>query len=157
MFGPAVTTEAHLAFSGARAHSNNTAEMTAMIEALSSLGPRGPVARDSNSCIFEDSQHAASVCLGARFKPAHMFNWHLHVSGRRYAPNTSYGLPCSTCPATLGTWVMNVLIMPPLLGHLALCPVTTLLRVGLVITLMPLLVSVLATTLAKTWKNYVTY
>ena len=27
MFGPVVTTEAHLAFSGARAHSNNTAEM----------------------------------------------------------------------------------------------------------------------------------
>ena len=33
MFGPVVTTEAHLAFSGARTHSNNTAEMTAMIEA----------------------------------------------------------------------------------------------------------------------------
>ena len=39
MFGPVVTTEAHLAFSGRRAHSNNTAEMTAMIEALSFLGP----------------------------------------------------------------------------------------------------------------------
>ena len=34
MFGPVITTEAHLAFSGARTHSNNTAEMTAMIEAL---------------------------------------------------------------------------------------------------------------------------
>ena len=39
MFGPVVTTEAHFAFSGARAHSNNTAEMTAMVEALSFLGP----------------------------------------------------------------------------------------------------------------------
>ena len=38
MFGPVVTTEAHLAFSGAKAHSNNTAEMTAMVEALSFLG-----------------------------------------------------------------------------------------------------------------------
>ena len=46
MFGPVITTEAHLAFSGARTHSNNTAEMTAMIEALSCLGPHGPVARD---------------------------------------------------------------------------------------------------------------
>ena len=34
MFGPVVTAEAHLAYSGARTHSNNTAEMTATIEAL---------------------------------------------------------------------------------------------------------------------------
>ena len=47
MFGPVITTEAHLAFSGARTHSNNTAEITAMVEALSFLGPRGPVARDT--------------------------------------------------------------------------------------------------------------
>ena len=60
MFGPVITTEAHLAFSGARTHSNNTAEMTAMVEA----GPRGPVARDTNSCIYYDSKHAAGVCLG---------------------------------------------------------------------------------------------
>ena len=32
MFGPVVTTEAQLAFSGARIHSNNTAEMTALIK-----------------------------------------------------------------------------------------------------------------------------
>ena len=49
MFGPVVTTGAHLAFSGARTHSNNTAEMTAMIEALSFLGPRGPVTHDERS------------------------------------------------------------------------------------------------------------
>ena len=61
---PVVTTEAHLAFSGARTHSDNTAEMTAMVEALSFLGPRGRVARDEQSCIFYDSQHAAGVCLG---------------------------------------------------------------------------------------------
>ena len=35
LFGPVVTTEAHLASSGPRIHSNNTAEMTAMVEALS--------------------------------------------------------------------------------------------------------------------------
>ena len=64
MFGPVVTTEAHLAFSGAKTQSNNTAEMTVMIEALSFLGPHGPVARDEQSCIFSDSQHAAGVCLG---------------------------------------------------------------------------------------------
>ena len=46
MFGPVVTTEAHPTFSGARTHSNNTAEMTAMIEALSFLGLHGPVIRE---------------------------------------------------------------------------------------------------------------
>ena len=39
MFGPVITTEAHLAFAGATAHSNNTAEMPVMIEALSFLEP----------------------------------------------------------------------------------------------------------------------
>ena len=63
MFGPVVTTEAHIAFSGAKTQSNNTAEMTAMVEALSFFGPHGPVARDEQSCIYYDSQHAAEVCL----------------------------------------------------------------------------------------------
>ena len=52
MFGPVVTTEAHLAFSGVRTHSNDIAEMTAMIEALSFLGAHGPVAGDEQSCIY---------------------------------------------------------------------------------------------------------
>ena len=52
MFGPVITTEAHPAFSGARTHANNTAEMTAMIEALSFLGLRGPVTRDEQSRIY---------------------------------------------------------------------------------------------------------
>ena len=64
MFGPVTTTNGHLAFSGARTHSYNTGEMTAMIEALSFLGPHGPVARDEQSCICCDSLHAAGVCLG---------------------------------------------------------------------------------------------
>ena len=63
-FGPVVTTEAHLAFSGARTHSNNTAEMTAMIEALFFLGPHGPVTHDEQSCIYFDSEQAAGICLG---------------------------------------------------------------------------------------------
>ena len=73
MFGVVVATEAHLALSGARTHSNNTEEMTVMIEALaflgprdliSLLGPRDPVARGANSGIYSDSKHAAGVCLG---------------------------------------------------------------------------------------------
>ena len=63
MFGPVVTTEARLAFSGARTHSINTAEMAATIEALSFLVPHGPVARDEESCIHYDSKHAAGICL----------------------------------------------------------------------------------------------
>ena len=47
-----ITTEAHLAFAGARVHSNKTAEMSAMVEALSFLWPHGPVVRDANSCVF---------------------------------------------------------------------------------------------------------
>ena len=62
MFGPVVTTKAHLALSGARTHSNNTAEMTAMIEAFS-FGPRGPVTHDE-SHVFFYSMHAAGICLG---------------------------------------------------------------------------------------------
>ena len=38
--------------------------MTAMVEALSFLGPCGPVARDAKSCNNYDSKHAAGVCLG---------------------------------------------------------------------------------------------
>ena len=64
MFGPVVTTEAHLAFTGARTHSNNTADMTAMVEALSFLGPHGPVDQDERACICHDSLHAAGLCLG---------------------------------------------------------------------------------------------
>ena len=36
-------------------HTNDTAEMTAMIEALSFLGPHGLEARDEQSCIYYDS------------------------------------------------------------------------------------------------------
>ena len=82
MFGPVVTTEAHLAFSSARTHSNNTAEMTAMVEALSFLGPvaRLPVRRIR---VFVMTANMLRVCAWARFKPAHMSNQHLRVSGRR--------------------------------------------------------------------------
>ena len=45
-------------------HSNNTTELSSIIEALSFLEPHGPVARDSQACIFHDCRHAASICLG---------------------------------------------------------------------------------------------
>ena len=52
MFGPVITTEAHLANEGARIHSNNTAELWSIVEALSLPGPLGPAVRGSHSCIF---------------------------------------------------------------------------------------------------------
>ena len=52
MFGPVITTEAHLAYAGARLHNNNTAELSGTIEALSFLRPAGPVTRGSQACIF---------------------------------------------------------------------------------------------------------
>ena len=63
MFGSVITTEAHLAYAGATDHSNNAAELSSIIEAFSFFGPNGPVARDSQACIFYDSRHA-SICLG---------------------------------------------------------------------------------------------
>ena len=39
MFGPVITTEAYFVFACARTHFNNTAEMSAMIEVFSFLGP----------------------------------------------------------------------------------------------------------------------
>ena len=152
MFGPVVTTEADPAFSGARTHSNNTAVKTAMVEALSFVGPCGLVARDATWCIYCDSNHAAGVCLST-VQPVHMFNWHLHVSGRLYAPNTGHGLPCNTCTDPLGTWVMNVPIMPLHLVHLALSPVTTLPLPGFVIALTHLTVVMVVTASARFWKD----
>ena len=64
MFGPVITSQAHSAYAGARLHSNNTAALSSIVEVLSFLGPHGPVARDSQACIFHDSRQAASICLG---------------------------------------------------------------------------------------------
>ena len=88
MFGLVITTEAHLAFSCARTHSKNTAEMTAMIEALSFFWPRGPVARDMGSCILHDSKHAAGLCLGTI-----QARTHVQLALACHAPNKEYGLP----------------------------------------------------------------
>ena len=61
-FGLVLTTEAHIALSSARTHSNS-ANNTVMIEALAVLGLYGPVARKGQSCIDDESLHAARICL----------------------------------------------------------------------------------------------
>ena len=95
------------------------------------------------------------VCVWARFKPAHVSSWHSRVCCLCFAPNTGYSFPCNTYTARPGTWVLNVLIMPPHLGLSALCFCFSLLHVGFVITLMPLVVLVLAATLETSWKDCV--
>ena len=105
MFGPVITTEAHLAFSGARTRSNNTAEMTAMIEALSFLGPHGPVTRDDQSCFCFDSKHAAGVLSGHDPSP-HTCAAGASMSTIYDQSNTCYGSPCNTCMVTVEIWVV---------------------------------------------------
>ena len=106
--------------------------------------------------VFITTPNMQLVSAWAGSKPARMSSWHLRVTGRCKAYSIGYGFPCDMCTATPGTWGMNVPIMPPHLDHSALCPVITLKHGGFVITLMPPLVLVLATTLAKYWKNGVT-
>ena len=52
IFGRVITTEAHVAFAGTSFHSNNTAELSNIVETLSFLGPHGLVARDSTFVYF---------------------------------------------------------------------------------------------------------
>ena len=64
MFGPVIATEAHLAFAGARIHSNNTAEMSATIEGpLFSWAP-WPVARGCEFVYFFIPSTLLVVLLG---------------------------------------------------------------------------------------------
>ena len=64
MFVSVITTEAHLAYEGARVHSNYTAEMSAIIEALSFLGLWPSCPWCVLLCFFCYSKHAAGVCVG---------------------------------------------------------------------------------------------
>ena len=102
MFGPVFTIEAHLAFSGARIHSNNTAEMTAMIEALSFL--RFLV----QSPVISSRVLIKILCMLLLFDCAQSKLVHMCVG---------FGSPCSTCVVIEEIWVTNVLIMPLHLAH----------------------------------------
>ena len=80
MFVQVITTEAHLAFAGSRTHSNNTAEMSVMIETLFFLGLHGLVARDANSSFLTPKMLLVFAC--SRFKLSHMCSWHLRANSR---------------------------------------------------------------------------
>ena len=117
IFGPVVTSETHLAFSGARTHSKNTADMTAMIAALSFFGPDGPLARDEHSCYNNESKHAAGVCLGTirarthvqlarACQPSMIFaqNKLQLIMQHVYGPRGNLGNDCADHVAALGTF-----------------------------------------------------
>ena len=117
MFGPVVNTEAHPAVSGARTHSNNTAVMTAMIEALSFLGHHGFVVRDKQSCIYFDSLHAVGVCFGTIQARTHVqlalacqksmifVQRKLRLTMKHvYGHNGNLGDECADHAVALGTW-----------------------------------------------------
>ena len=93
------------------------------------------------------------VFAWARFRPAPMFSWRLHVNGPCYAPNTGYGSPCNTCTVPPGIWVMNEPFMLLHLVHLALFPATSLPLAGFIITLKHLLVVMVVITSARFWND----
>ena len=66
MFGPVITTEAHLAYAGARIHSNITAELSSITEAHSFLGPHCPVTRDNKLLL--------QIQLMLRFTMQHIYS-----------------------------------------------------------------------------------
>ena len=139
LLGPVITTEAHLAFAGARTHSNNTTEMSAMIEALSFLGPFGPVARDANSCIYYDSKHAAGVCLGTIQARTHV---QLALACQQSMLKVQHRLRLTMQHAYGHTRNLGNECADHAVGH--------------VILLIPLLALLLATTLVMSWRNCVT-
>ena len=94
MFGPVVTNKTYPAFSGAKASSNNTAEMCAMIEALYFLGPRGSIARNEEPSIFV-TPNTPLAYAWALSKPALMCSWHWLVSDPPCAHITDSNSPCN--------------------------------------------------------------
>ena len=67
-----------LVLSSPPSSSNNTAEITAMIDALSFLGPHGPVARDEH-CVFITILSMLLVFAWARSRLVQMCNWRSRV------------------------------------------------------------------------------
>ena len=78
MYGPMITSEAPMAFTGAGTHSNNTTEMTAMIEALC-LGPM-VLLRVMQTRAFFMTLNMPQVFVWARFRPVRTSNSRLHAN-----------------------------------------------------------------------------
>ena len=127
--------------------------MTAMIEALSFLGPHGPVARDEQSCICFDSLHAAGVCLGTIQARTHV-QLALACQRSMIFAQRKLRLTMQHVYGRSGIWVMNVLTMPLHLGPSALPLTITLPPAGFIITLMHPRVLMAVTTSLRSWNDY---
>merc|ERR1712086_964267 len=62
--GPVVTSAAHPAYLGARKHTNNTAELTALAELLRALLSSSPQRAGSRGVVRTDSEYAAACMMG---------------------------------------------------------------------------------------------
>ena len=63
-YGPVVTSAAHPAYLGARKHTNNTAELTALAELLRALLSSSPQRAGSRGIVRTDSEYAAACMMG---------------------------------------------------------------------------------------------
>ena len=63
-YGPVVTAAAHPAYLGARKHTNNTAELTALAELLRALLSSSPQRAGSRGVVRTDSEYAAACMMG---------------------------------------------------------------------------------------------
>ena len=154
MFGPVITTEAHLAFSGARAHSNNTAEMTAILKHCLSLVLIVQWSRMS-SRVFIMIFSLLLVYAWARSRLVRMCSWHACQRSMIFAQRKLrltmqhvYG------HSTVEIWVMNVLTMPLHLGPSASPLTTTLPSAGFIITLTHPRVLMAVTSSLRSWNDY---
>ena len=156
MFGPVVTTERPSCVLRCQDRTaNNIAEKSAIIEALSFLGPHGLVARDACSCVFYDSKHAAGVCLGTIHARMHVqlgLSWQqllLNVQRRQrftmqhvHSHAENLGNECADHAAALGAFgLVSTFTFP---------------HVGRVTHLILFRALIYATTLVMSWKSCVT-
>ena len=132
MFGPVVTTEAHLAFSCAQNSLQQQPKWLPWSKHCLSLVlmVQSPM---MSSRAFITILCMLLECAWARSKPAHMCSWRLHVHNLWSVSNVDCGSPCNTCMVTVVILVMNVLTMPLHSGPWALPQTTTLPPVGFTI------------------------
>ena len=65
MFGPVIAAEVCLGHAGLCQQTDNTAELTGIIEAVQFVIPLGSLLRDARVCIFLDSRFTRGIGLGS--------------------------------------------------------------------------------------------
>ena len=131
-------TEAHLEHAGARLHTDNTADLSSIIEALSFLGPAGPVARGSQACIFYESKTCGQHLYG-NDPVTHERTFGQHESATFATHSVEATNHHATYLSVTGkTWSTNARTVLPLSGRLASFRTRTFTHVGPALPLIPL-------------------